>query len=144
MNFASIILRIIISCVVTSAQRQNSDLRISRIKGNIFQNLTGVQEFEDHIVTSQLDNSYLIRMLYRGIREMYSRLLPGTGDRHNSDRFQKRVPASVKFPCRVEGYRSSKVPKSVHQLRPGGKSFSNFVSLTDLYCFNLLSNKTLI
>ena len=102
-------------------QRQILDLRINRLKGNIFQNLTGVQEFEDHIVQSQLDNSHLMRMFYRSVREVYSRLLPKTGDRHNSERFQKRVPATVKFPCRVDGFRSPKVPKSVHQLRPGGK-----------------------
>lgn len=124
MNFALIIVKMLLSCLMTLGQGQNADLRISRIKGNIFQNLTGVQEFEDHIVTSQLDNSYLIRMFYRGIREVYSRLLPGTGDRHNSERYQKRVAATVKFPCRVDGFKSTKVPKSVHQLRPGGEIYS--------------------
>lgn len=135
MNFALFIVKLLLSCVITQCQRQNADLRISRSKGNIFQNLTGVQEFEDHIVTSHLDDSYLIRMFYRGFREVYSRLLPGTGDRHNSERFQKRISPSVKFPCRVDGFKSAKVPKSVHQLRPGGKNFYK----TDQRCsYNLI------
>lgn len=119
MNF--LILNVLLSIALTSAQQKSADLRISRLKGNIFQGLTGTQEFEDNIVTSSLDNSQLIRMFYRGIREVYSRLLSGTGDRHNSERFQKKVSASTKFPCQVEGFTSKKVPKSVHQLRPGGK-----------------------
>lgn len=110
---------LLVNILIVSAQRQNADLRISRIKGNIFTNLTTTQEFEDHIVTSSLDNSPLIRMFYRGLREVYSRLLPGTGERHDSERFQQRVPASTKFPCRVDGFKSKKLPKSVHQLRPG-------------------------
>lgn len=120
MQLSALIIKVLISLATISAQRQSADLRISRLKGNIFQNLTGHQEFENHIVTSQLDNSNLIRMFYRGIREVYSRLLPGTGDRHNSERFQTRIPATTKFPCRVDGFKSTKVPKSVHQLRPGG------------------------
>lgn len=118
MQLLAIFVKILISFAVVSAQQVDS--RISRSKGNIFQNLTGNQEFEDHIVTSSLDNSQLIRMFYRGIREVYSRLLPGTGERHNSERFQQRVSASAKFPCRVDGFKSAKIPKSVHQLRPGG------------------------
>lgn len=121
MQLAVISVLIFASCSIDCGQRQKEDLRISRFKGNIFRNLTETHEFEDHIVTSQLDNSHFIRMIYRGIREMYSRLVPGTGQRHDSERFQKRVPASAKFPCRVEGFKSAKVPKSVHQLRPGGK-----------------------
>lgn len=121
MHFLVIAIKILISFTLILAQRQSADLRISRLKGNIFQNLTGHQEFEDHIVTSQLDNSNLIRMFYRGIREVYSRLVPGTGDRHNSERFQMRIPATTKFPCRIDGFTSKKAPKSVHQLRPGGK-----------------------
>lgn len=126
MNFTVFLLKILLSCIVAKAQKSNVDLRISRIKGNIFQNLTETQEFEDHIVTSQLDSSQLIRMFYRGIREVYSRLIPGTGERHDSERFQKRVPATSKFPCRVDGFKSMKIPKSVHQLRPGGEfNFAN-------------------
>lgn len=122
MKFSKLVLKILLSCVMASAQMlPNADLRISRVKGNIFQNLTGTQEFEDHIVTSQLDSSQLIRMFYRGFREVYSRLVPGTGERHNSERFQKKVSATAKFPCRVDGFKSKSVPKSVHQLRPGGE-----------------------
>lgn len=124
MNLAMLVAAIVSSCAITLVQCQRADLRIGRNKGNIFQNLTGVQDFEDHIVTSQLDNSYIIRMFYRGIREIYSRLLPGTGDRHNSEKFQKRISATVKFPCRVDGFKSIKIPKSVHNLRPGGNHFN--------------------
>jgi len=115
----------VIICVcllAVSAQKVQKEAKISRLTGNILTNLTGTQQFENHIVTSQLDNSYVIRMLYRGIREMYSRMLPGTGDRHDSERFQKKVAANVRFPCRTDGFRSAKTPKSVHQLRPGGES----------------------
>jgi hypothetical protein len=110
---------IFVNILIASAQRQSADLRISRIKGSILTNLTSTQEFEDHIVTSSLDNSPLIRMVYRGVREFYSRLVPGTGERHNSERFQQKLHPSTKFPCRIEGFKSSKIPKSVHQLRPG-------------------------
>lgn len=115
MKFAILFVKILI----VAAQRQNADLRISRIKGSILTNLTSTQEFENHIVTSSLDNSPLIRMFYRGIREFYSRLIPGTGERHNSERFQQKIAPTTKFPCRVDGFKSSKIPKSVHQLRPG-------------------------
>lgn len=111
---------LLLGSVVISAQRRQ-DSKISRLKGNILTNLTGHQEFEDHIVTSSLDGSPWIRMIYRNVREMYSRLVPGTGERHNSERFQRRIPATQKFPCRVDGFKSNKIPKSVHQLRPGGK-----------------------
>jgi hypothetical protein len=110
---------LIVKILIVSSQKQSADFRISRIKGNILTNLTSTQEFEDHIVTSSLDNSPLIRMVYRGVREFYSRFFPGTGERHNSERFQQRLPSSAKFPCRVDGFKSFKTPKSVHQLRPG-------------------------
>lgn len=110
---------IFVKILLVSAQRHSADFKINRIKGNIFKNLTETQEFEDHIVTSSLDQSPVIRMFYRGLREVYSRLLPGTGERHNSERFQQRVPVSTRFPCRVDGFKSKKLPKSVHQLRPG-------------------------
>lgn len=117
MKFAVILVKVLISIAAVSGL---PDHKISRLKGSIFTNLTGHQEFEDHIVTSSLDSSQLIRMFYRGIREVYTRLLPGTGERHDSERFQMRVPQTTKFPCRVDGFKSPKVPKSVHQLRPGG------------------------
>lgn len=119
MQLIPLVIRILISVSVVSAQ--NVDHKISRNKGNIFTNLTGHQEFEDHIVTSQLDSSNLIRMFYRGFREVYSRILPATGSRHNNERFQNKISPTTKFPCRIDGFRSTKVPKSVHQLRPGGK-----------------------
>ena len=112
---------VILIVVSTSKAQQHVDTKISRIKGNILRNITGTQEFEDHIVTSSLDNSKMIRMFYRGFREFYNRLVTGTGERHNSDRFQRRVPNSVPFPCDIRGFRSEKIPKSVHQLRPGGE-----------------------
>lgn len=115
--FVLILLSVI--CAVSSQQRKNADFKISRLKGNILTNLTAVQEFEDHIVTSSLDQSDWIRMFYRGFREVYSRLLPTTGERHNSERFQTQIPPSRKFPCRVDGFKSPRVPWSVHQLRPG-------------------------
>lgn len=111
--------------VSSSEAQQNVDTKISRVKGNILRNITGTQEFEDHIVTSSLDNSMMIRMFYRGLREFYNRLVTGTGERHNSDRFQRRVPNNVPFPCDIRGFRSQKIPKSVHQLRPGGKFCEN-------------------
>lgn len=120
MKFAVIFVEILISTLSISAQKRTEDYRISRVKGNILTNITGHQEFVDHIVTSHLDSSPLIRMVYRGIREMYSRLLPDTGERHNSERFQRRISSTTKFPCRVDGFKSVRVPKSVHQLRPGG------------------------
>ena len=112
---------LILLVISTSQAQQHVDTKISRIKGNILRNITGTQEFEDHIVTSSLDNSMMIRMFYRGFREFYNRIVTGTGERHNSERFQRRVPNNVPFPCDIRGFRSQKVPKSVHQLRPGGE-----------------------
>lgn len=120
MQLTVISVQILLLTLSIVAQRQ-SDSKISRHKGNILTNLTGHQEFENHIVTSSLDGSPWIRMIYRNVREMYSRLVTDTGERHDSERFQRRIPATQKFPCRVDGFRSKKIPKSVHQLRPGGK-----------------------
>lgn len=111
-----------------SEAQQHVDTKISRLKGNILRNITGTQEFEDHIVTSSLDNSMMIRMFYRGFREFYNRLVTGTGKRHNSERFQRRVPNNVPFPCDIRGFRSQRVPKSVHQLRAGGKFCENLMT----------------
>uniref|UniRef100_A0A182XC46 SGNH hydrolase-type esterase domain-containing protein n=1 Tax=Anopheles quadriannulatus TaxID=34691 RepID=A0A182XC46_ANOQN len=93
--------------------------RISRERGNILKNITGTQEYENHIVTSRLDASEPVRMMYRGIREVYNRLLGPTGMRDEGVSLQARVPPSVPFPCDVRGYRSSTPPTSVHRLRPG-------------------------
>ncbi|ETN57773.1 phospholipase b [Anopheles darlingi] len=92
---------------------------IGRERGNVLKNITGTQEYENHIVTSQLDASEPVRMMYRGIREVYNRLLGPTGMRDEGVSLQARVPPHVPFPCDVRGYRSSPVPRSVHQLRPG-------------------------
>ncbi|XP_052873447.1 phospholipase B1, membrane-associated-like [Anopheles cruzii] len=93
--------------------------RISRERGNILKNLTGTQEYENHIVTSRLDASEPVRMMYRGIREVYNRLLGPTGMRDEGVALQARVPPSVPFPCDVRGFRSSPPPTSVHRLKPG-------------------------
>lgn len=58
-------------------------------------------------------------MVYRGIREVYNMLVRDTGSRHSGDSFQKMIPNNVPFPCDVRGFRSQKIPKSAHQLRPG-------------------------
>lgn len=129
MQFNQVILCAFIIIVISKSEaQQHVDTKISRIKGNILRNITGTQEFEDHIVTSSLDNSMMIRMFYRGFREFYNRLVTGTGERHNSERFQRRVPNNVPFPCDIRGFKSQKVPKSVHQLRPGGKFCENLVT----------------
>jgi hypothetical protein len=93
--------------------------KIGRLTGNILTNITGNQEFEDHIVTSSLDHSAMIRMLYRGLREAYSSIIGQTGARHNNERFQKILSNNVKFPCDINGFKSAKIPTSVHQLRIG-------------------------
>lgn len=117
-------IKLSILCVLLlSAAHAQMNQKISRVKGNILRNITGTQEFEDHIVTSSLDNSMMIRMFYRGVREFYNRIVTGTGERHNSERFQRQVPNNVPFPCDVRGFRSKKPPKTVHQLRPGGENF---------------------
>lgn len=125
MHVAFTLVNILISLVIIvdcqNVKIHNIDTKISRVKGNILNNITGTQAFQDHIVTSSLDNSPMIRMVYRSVREMYSRIIQGTGERHDSERFQKRIPQNVVFPCKLRGFRSAKIPKSVHQLRPGGK-----------------------
>jgi hypothetical protein len=97
----------------------SQDSRINRFKGSIITNLTSTQEFENNIVQSHLDQSRFYRMIYRGFREFYNMMIPNTGLRHNSSRFQKQIPNSENFPCDVRGYRSEKIPNSVHKLRPG-------------------------
>ncbi|XP_077262344.1 phospholipase B1, membrane-associated isoform X2 [Temnothorax americanus] len=48
-----------------------------------------------------------------GIEERYLRAA------RDANKMQKIIPDNVPFPCNVTGGRSSKVPKSVHKLRPG-------------------------
>lgn len=101
------------------------ETKISRSKGNILTNLQQTQEFEDHIVTSYLDNPGLMRMVYRGIREIYSSIFRNTGiRRHDSKQFQKEIPGNLPFPCETRGFKSSIKPMSVHKLMPGGKKDS--------------------
>ena len=98
-----------------------TDFKISRSKGNILKNLQQTQEFEDHIVTSNLDNPGFMRMLYREVREIYRTIFPNTGSRrHDSSHFQEEVPKSIRFPCETREFRSSVKPLSVHKLMPGG------------------------
>ena len=92
---------------------------INRMRGNILRNLTGTHEYDDHIVTSQLDVSQPAIWFYRGFRELYNRLLGPTGTRVNGRGLQDKIPDSKLFPCNVNGFRSEKVPESVHKLRPG-------------------------
>lgn len=93
--------------------------KISRKGGIPLWNLTRTHEYEGNIVTSPLDTMTPVKWLYRGIRELYNSILGDTGTRDTGERSQKQVALSVPFPCDVRGYRSSKVPTSVHELRPG-------------------------
>lgn len=52
--------------------RHNSN-RINRMRGNILQNLTRTHEYDDNIVTSQLDASVRVRQFYRDIRNIYNK-----------------------------------------------------------------------
>ncbi|CAL7935960.1 unnamed protein product [Xylocopa violacea] len=62
--------------------------------------------------------------IYRQFRNW---IFQNFGTRHNgrslstqiSKTVQEEIPANVPFPCNVTGGRSSKVPNSVHRLRPG-------------------------
>lgn len=105
---------ILLSILLTSTGE-----KISRKGGIPLWNLTRTHEYEDNIVTSRLDVMQPVVWLYRGIREVYNRILGPTGGRDMGDRFQKHISNNVPFPCNIRGFRSSTVPKSVHQLRPG-------------------------
>ncbi|XP_055628355.1 phospholipase B1, membrane-associated-like isoform X1 [Toxorhynchites rutilus septentrionalis] len=114
--------QLILSLLVLAIAQMETGLgqnRINRQRGNILKNLTKTHEYENHIVTSQLDASTPIRMFYRGFREIYNRLLGPTGGRVEGSFLQPHVMPNVPFPCDTRGYRSDKVPTSVHQLRPG-------------------------
>ncbi|XP_071636930.1 phospholipase B1, membrane-associated-like isoform X1 [Temnothorax longispinosus] len=72
-----------------------------------------------------LDTPFNI-MLHRAIREWTFNAFGKTGmeERYlqavrNANKTQEIIPDNVPFPCNVTGGRSSKVPKSVHKLRPG-------------------------
>lgn len=109
---------LILILIALSVSAQNT--KISRSKGNILQNLQETQEFEDHIVTSNLDNPGFMRMLYRGLREIYGSVFSNTGiRRHDATHFQKKVPKNIPFPCETRGFKSRVKPTSVHRLMPG-------------------------
>lgn len=57
---------------VAVAEQSN---RISRLRGNILRNLTRTHEYEDNIVTSQLDASSGLRQAYRAIRDLYNKCI---------------------------------------------------------------------
>jgi hypothetical protein len=64
-----------------------------------------------------------MRMIYRGIREIYGSIFRNTGiRRHDPKYFQKEVPKNLPFPCETRGFKSAVKPTSVHKLMPGGKS----------------------
>ncbi|XP_071637871.1 phospholipase B1, membrane-associated-like [Temnothorax longispinosus] len=72
-----------------------------------------------------LDTPFNI-MLHRAIREWTFNAFGKTGieERYlqparNANKTQEIIPDNVPFPCNVTGGRSSKVPESVHKLRPG-------------------------
>lgn len=113
---------LIIFALIALSSAQNADTKISRSKGNILTNIQKTQEFEDHIVTSNLDNPGFMRMLYRGLREIYGSLFPNTGiRRHDVTHFQRQISKNIPFPCETRGYRSRVKPTSVHKLMPGGR-----------------------
>lgn len=58
-------------CVAQNARRGSN--RINRMRGNILQNLTRTHEYDDDIVTSQLDASVRVRQFYRDIRNIYNK-----------------------------------------------------------------------
>ncbi|XP_043603666.1 phospholipase B1, membrane-associated-like [Bombus pyrosoma] len=70
-----------------------------------------------------LDTS-ILGYIYRGYRNWLTHSF-GTGNEdrmsqlRNKNKFQKEVPIDVRFPCNVTAGRSSKVPESVHRLKPG-------------------------
>lgn len=111
---------LIILTLIALSSAQIIDTKISRSKGNILTNLQETQEFEDHIVTSNLDNPGFMRMLYRGLREIYGSVFSNTGiRRHDSTHFQNEISKNIPFPCETRGFRSRVKPTSVHKLMPG-------------------------
>ena len=79
MNLTFLLLFVIstIICINNSVhcQRAINNNRISRLRGNILRNITQTHEFDDNIVTSQLDASVGIRQFYRNIRDIYNRFV---------------------------------------------------------------------
>lgn len=73
LKYSTIIFAILTITYQTNGQPQNNI--INRSKGNILRNLTRTHQYQDNIVTSQLDASNPIRLFYRGFREVYKRLV---------------------------------------------------------------------
>lgn len=63
----------LVALTITKTNGQQQENIINRSKGNILRNLTRTQQYQDNIVTSQLDASNPIRLFYRGFREVYKR-----------------------------------------------------------------------
>ncbi|XP_043603668.1 phospholipase B1, membrane-associated-like isoform X1 [Bombus pyrosoma] len=96
-----------------------------------------------------LDTS-ILGYIYRGYRNWLTHSY-GTGNEdrmsqlRNKNKFQKEVPIDVPFPCNVTAGRSSKVPESVHRLKPGdidviaamGDSLTNGAGITSFYIFEV-------
>lgn len=62
-----------IGCIRSQDEQSRTSNRISRLRGNILRNLTRTHEYENNIVTSQLDASVGLRQVYRTIRDIYNR-----------------------------------------------------------------------
>lgn len=64
-----------IMCLVSIIHAMNCEInnRINRMRGNLLQNLTRTHEYDDNIVTSQLDASIQVRQFYRTFRDVYNR-----------------------------------------------------------------------
>lgn len=69
----TLICAVCIVCVRSQDEQSRTSNRISRLRGNILRNLTRTHEYEDNIVTSQLDASVGVRQVYRTIRDIYNR-----------------------------------------------------------------------
>lgn len=64
-----------IMCLVSIIHAMNCEInnRINRMRGNLLQNLTRTHQYDDNIVTSQLDASIQVRQFYRTFRDVYNR-----------------------------------------------------------------------
>ncbi|XP_076482060.1 phospholipase B1, membrane-associated-like [Bombus vancouverensis nearcticus] len=96
-----------------------------------------------------LDKS-ILNYIYRGYRNWLTQSYGTTNEDRmsqlrNKNNFQKEMPIHVPFPCNVTAGRSSKVPHSVHHLRPGdidviaamGDSLTIGAGVTSIYMFEV-------
>lgn len=65
--------------------------------------------------TSMLDSGFM-RSLFHSFRDFTFRLVGSTSRKTRGNFLQE---PNEKFPCDLKGMRSSRVPTSVHRLRPG-------------------------